>query len=76
MVKINPGSNVHGDNKTGTAIPGMQNVTIPEPRMVEKGKYQCPICDRTFGSREDYISHAMAWHQSSMEEAPMKKPVQ
>lgn len=67
MVRINPGSNVHGDNKTGTAVPGMVNVDIPEPKMIEKGKYECPVCGKTFNSREGYDSHAMAHHQRNPE---------
>ncbi len=68
MVKINPGSNVYGDNKTGTAVPGMQNVTYPEPIIVEKNRLQCPVCERIFDAKEDYISHAMARHQPAEEE--------
>jgi tRNA U54 and U55 pseudouridine synthase Pus10 len=63
MVRINPGSNVHGDNKTGTALPAMHNVNYPEPIVLEKDRLQCPICENIFDSREDYISHAMARHQ-------------
>ena len=61
--KINPGSNINKDNDLRTATPGMLNVDIPEPKMLEKGEFQCPICDRTFNSKEDYLSHAMAHHQ-------------
>ena len=73
MVKINPGSNVHGDNETRNATPGMRNVDIPEPKMTE-GKFQCPVCDRLFTSREAYDSHAMAHHQTEAEtSAPMEQ---
>ncbi|HLN46271.1 MAG TPA: hypothetical protein VK209_11250 [Candidatus Sulfotelmatobacter sp.] len=64
MVKINPGSNVHGDNKTGTMNKGMENVIIPEPKTIKDNKLQCPVCDQTFDSREEYLSHVMARHQS------------
>jgi hypothetical protein len=77
MVKINPGSNVHEDNGTSTQKPGMQNVDIPEPKMVS-GKFQCPICDSAFRSREDYDSHVMSKHQTQTEmpsEEPVVKPV-
>ena len=67
MVKINPGSNVQGDNKTGTAVHGMLNVEIPEPKMHEKGKFECPVCGKVFDSRADYDSHAMALHQANPE---------
>jgi hypothetical protein len=61
LSKINPGSNVHGDNDTQTAhAGGMQDIEIPEPKKLEKGKYQCPLCKEVFSSREDYISHALA----------------
>jgi hypothetical protein len=66
LVRINPGSNVRGDNKTSTAVPGMLNVNIPEPKMTD-GKFQCPVCGKLFNSREDYDSHAMAHHQSETE---------
>lgn len=67
MVRINPGSNVHGDNKTKTAIHGMTNVDIPEPIMRENGKFECPKCGRIFDSRAKYDSHAMAHHQINPE---------
>jgi hypothetical protein len=77
LVKINPGSNVHEDNETSTATPGMLNVSIPEPKMVN-GKFQCPICENTFRSREDYDSHVMSKHQTEtempMEESSAVKP--
>ncbi len=66
LVRINPGSNVHGDNKTKTMRKGMGNVVIPEPKTVEDNKLQCPICNRTFDSREKYLSHVMARHQSEI----------
>lgn len=75
MVKINPGSNVQGDNKTKTAVHGMMNVEIPEPKMVEKGKFECPVCGKIFDSRARYDSHAMARHQANPEsviEEPME----
>jgi hypothetical protein len=64
MPKINPGSNVHGDNDIQTArAGGMQDIDIPEPKMAEKGMLQCPVCNSLFSSREDYISHALSRHQ-------------
>lgn len=68
MVKINPGSNVHGDNKTGTMRKGMGNVVIPEARIVKDNKLQCPLCNQTFNSKEEYLSHVMARHQSEIVE--------
>ncbi len=67
LVKINPGSNVHGDNITkATGSSPVQGPSIPEPKMVEKDKYQCMICNRVFDSREDYNSHALAQHQEAV----------
>ncbi len=63
--KINPGSNRNEDNDLATATPGMLDVNILEPKVLEKGGFQCPTCDKTFGLREDYLSHAMARHQPS-----------
>ena len=61
MGKINPGSNLHGDNDTLTAHSGgTQGVDFPEPKKLDKGKYQCTLCSEIFNSREDYISHALA----------------
>ena len=75
MVRINPGSNVHGDNEVGNAVPGMMNVNIPEPKMTN-GKFECPVCGRMFNSREDYDSHAMTRHQAPEETTePTNKPV-
>ncbi|HMK95504.1 MAG TPA: DUF5752 family protein [Candidatus Limnocylindrales bacterium] len=80
MSKINPGSNVNEDNDLRTATPGAPYVDIPEPKIVEKGKFQCPVCDTTYRSREDYISHAMALHQvcreAPIQECPMITGVQ
>ena len=73
MVRINPGSNVHGDNEIGTATPGMVNVDIPEPKLVGKGVFQCPVCGETYNSREAYDSHAMTRHQT---ETKKIEPVQ
>ena len=66
LSKINPGSNRNEDNDLATATPGMFNVNIPEPKVLEKGRFQCPRCDRTLRSRESYISHVMARHQISL----------
>jgi hypothetical protein len=72
LVRINPGSNVHGDNKTGTATPGMTDVNIPEPKMLAKGKFQCPVCDTIFASKEAYDSHALTRHQGATTEAKVE----
>lgn len=61
MSKLNPGSNRHEDNDVATTSPG--SLDIPEPKLLEKGKYQCTMCARVFNSREDYDSHALARHQ-------------
>ncbi len=75
MGKINPGSNVHGDNDTRTARPGgMQDVDIPEPKPAEKGMLQCPMCNSVFSSKADYISHALAKHQPVTPETQMYPP--
>jgi hypothetical protein len=63
LSKINPGSNVYEDNDLKTAVPGMLDVDIPEPIMLEHGRFECPVCHETYRSKEDYISHAMARHQ-------------
>ncbi len=74
MTKINPGSNVHGDNDTKTArAGGMQDVNIPEPRM-EGNSFICTICDGVFSTREDYISHALSKHQPVTPETEMGIP--
>jgi len=65
LSKVNPGSNFNEDNDVRTASPGMQDIDIAEPIMGEKGKLQCPNCERQFESREDYISHALSKHQMS-----------
>ncbi len=68
LSKINPGTNVYGDNDVSTAQPGgMEDIKIPDPKMLEKGKFQCPVCNAVFKSKEDYISHALAEHQPPME---------
>lgn len=65
MSKINPGSNVHGDNDVQTARPGgLQDTDILEPMIGEVGKLRCPICSEVFNSREAYISHALSKHQT------------
>ena len=66
LSKINPGSNRYEDNDLATATPGMFNVDFPEPKVLEKGKFQCPECEKKFNSKEAYISHAMALHQVSL----------
>lgn len=80
MSKINPGSNFNEENDIRTAKPGMMDIDIPEPKMLEKGKFQCPVCNNTYNSREDYISHALTRHQSHpktpIEESQMVKSIQ
>ena len=64
MSKINPGSNFNEDNDIRTARPGgMQDTKIIEPKIADKNKLQCPICDGIFSSREAYISHFLSKHQ-------------
>lgn len=66
LSKINPGTNFHEDNDIETARPGgMQDINIIDPKMDDEGKLHCPICDRVFSSREDYISHALSKHQTN-----------
>ena len=74
MSKINPGSNFNEDNDVSVATPGMFGVNIPEPKMLEKGEFQCPKCEKIFNSKEDYISHALAHHHisTSKTESPMQ----
>ncbi len=75
MSKINPGDNLHGDNDVRTArAGGMQDVNIAEPKMMDNGKFGCPMCERTFNSREEYISHALAKHQPVTQETQMGIP--
>jgi hypothetical protein len=70
LSKINPGSNRNEDNEVSTAMPGMDNVSIPEPRLLDDGKFLCEVCSTNFNSKED-ISHALARHQGS--EGAMEK---
>ena len=73
MSKINPGSNRNEDNDLRTATTGgLQNVNIPEPKIVDKDKFQCTMCNATFNSREAYLSHALAHHQRAEK---MEKPM-
>ena len=66
MVRINPGAK-NKENDTRTASAGSERLSIPSPRMVEKEMFQCPICSRTFKSREDYDSNVLAQHQTETE---------
>lgn len=70
MVKINPGSNIHKDNETRTASAGSEKILIPEPIMVEHGRFQCPVCDKIYKSREDYDSHALTEHSHEVTVEP------
>lgn len=70
LVKINPGSNIHKDNETRTASAGSEKISIPTPKMVNDGKYQCPICGRIYDSRDDYDSHMLAQHSTPVEVNP------
>jgi hypothetical protein len=62
LVKINPGSNIHKDNETRTASAGSDKISILEPKMVEHGRFQCPVCGKIYKAREDYDSHALSEH--------------
>jgi hypothetical protein len=73
MSKINPGSNVNEDNDLKTGSTKMPN-DFPEPKVLGKGKFQCPVCNNTFSSRQDYISHALARHQTCPESTIGKCP--
>ena len=65
LSKINPGSNVYGDNDVQTARPGgLQEADILEPMIDDHGKLHCPICSEVFNSREAYISHSLSKHQT------------
>ncbi len=67
LPKINPGTNVHGDNDTPTSYPSnMPDTDIIEPKMDDKGKLHCPLCDGIYNSREEYISHALTRHQPTI----------
>ena len=67
LSKINPGTNFYEDNDVRTARPGgLQGALIMEPKIDDKGKLHCQLCERVFNSREDYISHALSKHQTSM----------
>ncbi len=66
LVKINPGSNVHKDNETRRASAGSEKIAIREPKMVQNGKYECPVCGKIYKSREDYDSHALSEHSSEV----------
>ncbi len=68
MQKINPGSNRYKDNDARTYPDQMQD--IPEPKMVDKNKFQCPVCNRVFDSREDYISHSLTMHEPNAPAMP------
>jgi len=80
LSKINPGSNFNEDNDLRTATPGVPYLDIPEPKVLGKGKFQCPVCDNTYSSREAYISHALALHQvcpeAPIQECPTPKSIQ
>ena len=65
LSKINPGTNFQEDNDIQTERPGgMQDINIIDPTMDDNGKLHCPLCNRVFNSKEDYISHALSKHQS------------
>jgi len=70
LVKINPGSNIHGDNETRRASAGSEKLDIPEPRMVEHGRFECPVCRKIYKSREDYDSHALSQHSTEVTVEP------
>lgn len=70
MSKINPGSNFNEDNDVLSARPEKQGVDIIDPTVDVNGTLHCPICNKIFRTREDYISHALSKHQTDM---PMKE---
>jgi uncharacterized C2H2 Zn-finger protein len=63
LSKINPGTNFNEDNDVRTTRPEMQGIDIIDPTVDVKGILHCPICNKVFSSREDYISHALSKHQ-------------
>jgi len=42
----------------------MQGIDIIDPTIDVKGTLRCPLCNKVFSSREDYISHALSKHQT------------
>jgi uncharacterized protein (DUF2225 family) len=40
----------------------MSNMTIPAPKTTQDGKFECPVCGRSFRSRDLYESHARLNH--------------
>jgi len=69
-VKVDPGSNVHGDNEPCT-LGGMQDIDIAEPKQAENGMLRRPMCSRVFSSRKDDISHTLSQNQPATAETQM-----
>jgi uncharacterized C2H2 Zn-finger protein len=40
-----------------------QTVGMREPKMLDNGKLECPVCGRVFVSRQDYDNHWLTCHQ-------------
>jgi hypothetical protein len=38
---------------------------MQEPKIIEKNRLQCPICNQVFDSRQDYDSHWVSCHQDT-----------
>jgi hypothetical protein len=72
LSKINPGSNDLGDNDVRTA--NMENMGLPEPNVRADGMLECPICGKTFHSREAYAGHATVKHSDFKPEKPQEEP--
>jgi hypothetical protein len=70
LSKINPGRDREDNDLRTARAGGMQDVEIPEARMVGNS-YQCPMCSKFFKNREEYLSHAMAKHQPVTKETTM-----
>jgi predicted RNA-binding Zn-ribbon protein involved in translation (DUF1610 family) len=70
LVKINPGSKIHGDNETRRATAGSEKIPIAEPKIVEHGRFECPDCGKIYKSREDYDSHALSQHSTEVAVEP------
>ncbi len=72
--KINPGSNRNKDDDLKNATSGMRNVEFPDPKMLDKGEFQCTVCNAIFKSKEACINHVMSRHQNQLEEI-REKPI-
>jgi uncharacterized C2H2 Zn-finger protein len=73
LSKTNTGSNRSENSRQAPATFGMWDIDIPDPKPLEKNKFQCPVCDKIYNSKEDYISHALVHHQKGSETVTEKK---